>query len=212
MDKIFSELLTLYQESTILSKIFIKRSLSVIPYLKIESYVPEKGKILDFGSGHGIFSNIMALRSSKRNVTGCDIDDHKIKIAAKTIYNRKNIHFCKKDIMDFHENFDVVVMISILYLISYDKQEKILRHILSLLTENGKLIIVEFDKKPKWKYYFGYFRELLMTTVYTKREGLFFRSSDEYFSLFRQLNLSTEKYCLHMPMYSAVIYVCSKQV
>ena len=170
-----SNLLSLYNENPFWSRYYINQSLKVIPYQKIDSYVPNKGKILDFGCGHGIFANLMSLSSNNRLVVGCDIDEHKIDIALNTIQDRKNICFINDNIMDIDEKFDGITIISVLYLIPYEKQEEILRHLVDLLAEDGKLIIVEFDKEPKWKYYWGFLREYLMTSFYTKSEGLFYR-------------------------------------
>ena len=212
MDKTLFNVMNLYEKRSFLSRFFLYRSLQVIPYQKIESHVSREGNILDFGCGHGLFTNLMALSSKRRDVIGCDIDEHKVKIALKTIQSRKNVHFYKEDIMNYNEKFTSITIVSVLYLIPYKKQEEILRHLINLLAEDGKLIIVEFDKKPKWKYYWGYMREYLMTSIYTKNEGLYYRSSNEYFSLFKRFNLDTKVYPLGMSMYPSVIYVCSKNI
>ena len=114
--------------------------------------------------------------------------------------------------MDFNEKFSAITIVSVLYLISYEKQEEILCNLVNLLAVNGKLIIGEFEKYPKWKYYWGYLREYLMTAFYTKSEGLFYRSSHEYFSLFKRFNLETQVYPLGMTMFPSVLYVCSKKI
>ena len=193
-----------------MNRLFLRQSLKVIPYLQIETYVPKKGKVIDFGCGHGLLSNILAIGSDHRNVIGCDIDPRKIEIANKSIKHRRNIYFQNGCILDLKDKLSGIIALSVLYLIPFNKQEELINRFLNMLDENGRLIIVEFDKKPVWKFYWGYLREYMMKVIYTKSEGLFFRSKNEYLDLFAKFNLNTHIYTLNMLMYPSILYVCTK--
>ena len=41
-----------------------KIKLILIPFIKIEALVPEKGFIIDLGCSHGLFANLIALNSA----------------------------------------------------------------------------------------------------------------------------------------------------
>jgi len=63
MDKMLSDLLELYKSSSVFSKYFLKKSVEVIPYKNIESHLPVKGKILDYGCGQGLVAARLAHRA-----------------------------------------------------------------------------------------------------------------------------------------------------
>jgi 2-polyprenyl-6-hydroxyphenyl methylase/3-demethylubiquinone-9 3-methyltransferase len=205
------EVLSLYDECSYINRLFIRQSLKVIPYLQIETYVPKKGKVIDFGCGHGLFTNILAICSDQRNVIGCDIDSRKIQIAERSVKYRRNICFLNECRLNSKVKLSGIIALSVLYLIPFKKQEDLIRQFISMLDEKGRLIIVEFDKKPLFKFYWGYLREYLMKVIYTKSEGLFFRSKNEYLDLFDTLNLNVRFYSLNMSMYPSIVYVCTKR-
>ena len=115
------------------------RSLT-IPFEKIEAYIPKKGKILDVGCGHGIFTKIMAEKSSTRNVLGIDPSERKINIA-KSRTKMPNVSFKKAYLSKLWEKFDSIVILDVLYLLPEKEKIKILKKAYDLLKPKGKLVL-----------------------------------------------------------------------
>src|SRR5438552_3620639 len=57
------------------------------PYVEVEKLIPKKGKIVDLGCGEGIFTNFLALSSSKRNIIGIELDKKRIEEANRGLKN-----------------------------------------------------------------------------------------------------------------------------
>src|SRR3954468_15750837 len=51
------------------------------PFPAVEEALPEAGRVLEIGCGHGLFSAYAALAASERFVLGVDIDPDKIVVA-----------------------------------------------------------------------------------------------------------------------------------
>jgi len=49
----------------------------------IEAEVPRRGRVLDLGCGHGLFSLLLAATSPERQVTGVDVDGDKLGLARR---------------------------------------------------------------------------------------------------------------------------------
>jgi 2-polyprenyl-6-hydroxyphenyl methylase/3-demethylubiquinone-9 3-methyltransferase len=75
------EIFRLYKESSLLTKLYIRIKLKICPFLKMETFFPSNGKIIDLGRGNGLFSHILKLGSSLREIIGIDLDKKKIKAA-----------------------------------------------------------------------------------------------------------------------------------
>jgi len=115
------------------------RSLT-IPFENIETYIPEKGKILDAGCGHGIFTRIMAENSPNRKILGIDPSEKKIGIA-KSRNKIPNVTFKKAYLAELSEKFDCIVILDVLYLLPEKEKLKILKKAFNLLNPKGKMIL-----------------------------------------------------------------------
>ena len=89
----------IYSNLTYKERIYINIRWRLCPFQKIESLLPEEGVIIDVGCGYGLLSNLVALKSDKRNVIGIDSAEKRILIAQKTVNGRKNIEHLKDDII-----------------------------------------------------------------------------------------------------------------
>lgn len=183
----------IYKDCNKFDYAFIRIATSLVPYEKIADSVQlKKGSLLDIGCGHGIFSNAVSLKNPDLQVCGCDIDRSKIIKALKTVGERYNIVFRHENALDVMagNKYDVIVFLAVLYLIPYKEQEHLIRAAVDTLNPHGKLMVIEFDDKPRWKYLLGYLQERLMVSLYTKGAGLYYRSAEEYSTLMRDLGLN----------------------
>lgn len=113
------------------------------PYLKIiDSTIQKNYTVLDIGCGTGYITNLLSLRHPDINLTGIDFSngiDHAIEFAKKHYLN--NVHFIKKDFLDFEtdQRFDVVLAQGVLHHIpnfelAFEKAK-------SLVNPGGKLVV-----------------------------------------------------------------------
>lgn len=126
----------------------------------IEQHVPKSGDIIDIGCGHGIFSNLMALRAPGRNILGLDVDTGKIKHARSTVGSRTNIDFSAGDVFSYRlPPCDAITIIDITYLMPRDQQFRLLELCRVSLRPGGLLVWKTQETRPRWKYTFMYAQE-----------------------------------------------------
>lgn len=147
------------------SRIFILIRDIIMPFRIIEKYVPKKGKIIDVGCGHGALSLYLGLKGKKRKVSGYDLDRQRIKSARYAASGISNVKFAVKDLRKSTDlkDADAVLLIDLLHHIPYDSQKKVLKECFKRLKKGGKLIIKDMSDLPRWKYYFNYFHDMVIS-------------------------------------------------
>jgi len=97
-------------------------------------------KILDYGSGWGLFTKIISEKSNSFDVTGIDLDKMSLKISQDIIGEKDNLHFLNQTIFDFKENFfDYVVSMQVIEHVH--NPGNYLKEINRVLKNDGTLII-----------------------------------------------------------------------
>lgn len=162
-----------------------------LPFEKIEKYVPKEGKILDVGCGHGVFSEMLAQKSSQREVLGIDPSSHKVRLAKSKLKNIPNIKFRTAYLADIQGKFDCIVIIDVLYLLPDNEKVEILSRCKKLLKKNGVLILKEVDKTSSPMFFITYLEENIMVKLlkytYSDKRELYFLNSQNYLKLFKNL-------------------------
>lgn len=205
----------LYKNTGLLNRIYVRIKVRICPLLKLEEFIPKKGKIADFGCGMGLFANIMALGSSERIIEGSDISGRKINVAEKTTGDRKNIRFSLRPIQNLNgSDYDAIIISDTLYLIPSQQQEQILRDCFRKLTKDGLLLIKEMNTKPYWKYLLNLIQETLIVKIlkFTQGDNFFFHSSSEYKNLLSRIGFEIKVIRLDKEqIYPHIAYICNKQ-
>ncbi|MBI5869933.1 MAG: class I SAM-dependent methyltransferase [Actinobacteria bacterium] len=149
----------------------------------IERQVPEAGSIMDLGCGHGLFANLMALRSEGRKVIGMDLAPGKIEVARKTVRHRDNIDFVCADFFETDiPDCDVITVIDVFYLLPAEEQLSILRQCRRKLADDGLLVWKAQERRPRWKFAVTWIQEMLTTSTSVtrgRRGGLTFLSRED---------------------------------
>lgn len=112
----------------------------------IKSYVNGAKNVIDVGCGSGRLSELIA---PDQNYLGVDNSKELIKIAQNKYYNRKNINFQVKDIINdqLPENtFDLAIFIAVIHHLPTTKLRlEVLKNIHQALSSNGLVIVTSWN-------------------------------------------------------------------
>ncbi|HEV8611462.1 MAG TPA: class I SAM-dependent methyltransferase [Thermoanaerobaculia bacterium] len=141
------------------------------PFEVVAADVPEAGRILDVGCGHGAFSAYLALQNERRRVVGIDVAEDKILAAtaaagAAAEKGRTNLCFTLADAETVPEGpWDAIVVLDVLYLLQPERQEWLLQRCARALAPGGILVVKEVAARPRWKAAWNRMQENLSVRV-----------------------------------------------
>lgn len=109
----------------------------------------KKIKILDFGCGEGIFSNIFR---DEKNISYIGVDKcFDCLHFAKMLY-RSNSYIVSSEILSFKNKiFDFIFLNSVLHHMKHNEIDRLLSEIKRVLNEDGFLIVVELISRSQQK-------------------------------------------------------------
>jgi 2-polyprenyl-3-methyl-5-hydroxy-6-metoxy-1,4-benzoquinol methylase len=209
LSKIPSDLFDFYSSLGLRAVLYARLRWRLCPFEEIERYIPKEGTIIDIGCGYGLLANFLALRSSKRDVTGIDLSVGRIRVAQKTTDNRKKIQFKLMDALDLQlGKYNAVVMSDFLHHLDYEAQEELLARCYQDLPAGSFLIIEEVDNRPLWKYWFA----IMSDKILNVGERQFFRNYREFQKLLQRIGflVKTKKVDTGIPL-SDILFICKKQ-
>jgi len=191
----------------------------------LEKFIPNSGRIVDLGCGHGIFTFLMAITSSKRKIIGIDILRERIESARRCAQQanlQNNVEFWIGDIRkDNIPESDAISIIDALCYFPFDVQLDIARRCFESLKNGGILLIKDFDRSPWWKYKLFCFQETLAITLrfisgektWKKffRWKLFVWNAPEFKKKLEEIGFKVRIIPFHNKNYlSHTVYICKK--
>ncbi len=151
--------------SVFTSKAYDKLRSLIFPFGKILDEIPNKGKVLDVGCGHGTLPLYIA--KNKRNVfvVGVEISNKRVLVAKEKVKCFGNVKFFNCNFIEFkgNEKFDTITCLDVLHHMSRSLHEKVIKKVSELLKPNGIFILVEIDRHPFPKYLCSRMHDLMMT-------------------------------------------------
>lgn len=165
--------LALYRNAPLAARVHVHVRWWSAPFAAVAPVLPDAGRVLEIGCGHGLFSAYAALTSPRRTVRGVDIDTDKIEIA------RSAARRCPAD-LEFAEGasgsipageWDAVVFVDVLYLLPAAEQRALLDQAAAALAPGGVLVVKEMDLRPRWKARWNAWQETLSVSVLRITEG-----------------------------------------
>jgi 2-polyprenyl-6-hydroxyphenyl methylase/3-demethylubiquinone-9 3-methyltransferase len=208
-----AEVLKFYGGAPLMTRVFLKGRLLLSNLDMVERQVPPAGTIIDLGCGHGLFSNLMAVRSPQRKVIGIDLSPEKIRHAQASAAGRKNIEFIRGDILNMDlPDCDAITIVDVLYLIPPEEQLKVLMACRRKLATGGLLIWKAQERRPRWKFAWTYFQELIATSagLTIGRHKLSFLSREDATAFLREAGFQPR--IIEMPTwrpYTDILYIGS---
>lgn len=180
----------------------------ITPIREINSYLPEKGRIIELGCGEGVIATYIALSSTGRKVIGVDINAQKINLAQKATQGVKNLKFEKGDALKKVIAADAFVLSDFLHHLTREKQNVLLIKIFKYLNKNGVLIIKEIDLNDWLRAKIS----RIFDFIFYPKDEIFFSSSKDQCKSLKNLGFTiTIKKEKKLFPGSTTVYICSKK-
>ncbi len=206
--------LALYDDQPLGIRAFVRARHLLCPLSLIEGYVPARGRILDLGCGHGLFSAMMAIASPERSVTGIEPSAVKMLTAAAVAGKLPNVQFRQGIVDDVTEaSLDGITILDVLYLLPVPEKLRILSRCRELLAPDGRLVLKTNDTHPAWKFRWAWLQEVAMTRIGLTlgEEALYFLSCEETAGLLKEAGFGRIE-IVHLPFllpYPHTLFSCS---
>lgn len=206
--------LRLYDDQPAGIRAFVRARHLLCPFSAIEARVPERGRVLDLGCGHGLFSAIMATASPERSILGVDPSPAKIRVAGTLAAKLPNVRFLQGTVDDVAESgFDAVTIMDVLYLLPEAEKLKIMQRCRELLRPGGRLVLKTNDTHPAWKFRWAWLQEAAMTRIglTMSEHALHFISCERHVELLKEAGFSRID-VVHLPFplpYPHTLFTCA---
>ena len=185
-----NSIFNLYKPVSRWESFYLRTRWRLCPFELIESSLPSRGRILDFGCGYGMLSNLLAERSPERTVVGVDLNPKRLGVALRSVADRKNIHFHLGDVEGLNPSpFAAAVMTDVLHHIRDDQVDILLRKVYRCLDQDGLLAILDVDRTPFWKFCVTFTIDSLLNPT----DRLWYRPLRRIQEMLKSAGLKTEK-------------------
>jgi 2-polyprenyl-3-methyl-5-hydroxy-6-metoxy-1,4-benzoquinol methylase len=164
-------ILKAYKKANLGTRLHVFLRYRTCPFLEIEPYVPKSGIIIDFGCGHGIFSHILAEKSSLRQVVAYDTSSYKIREAKKSLMPEERITFTQVFEEGAVRQADSVVMLDVACYLPDSERAILLQDFYANLKKGAVLIIKDVCREFSWKYAWTYLQEMVIVKLFKVTEA-----------------------------------------
>lgn len=136
------------------------------PFDAVIAELPDMGKVLDVGCGHGVLG-VLARRDRPRLVvTGVDVDAAKVS-AAQTVGETAS-RIDDGDVAEVlgsrPKALSAVSIVDVLYVVGWDRADELLAAAAGALAPGGVLVVKETGPTPRWKARLSYLQERIATS------------------------------------------------
>lgn len=142
------------------------------PFAPVVDVLPRRGRVLEVGCGHGLFSTYLAERYPGTTVHGVDIDRDKIAVAAASAPAGGRRSFAVAPSGQVPAGpWDAVVLVDVLYLLDAAGQRALLAECAGQLGPGGVLVVKDMAVRPRWKARANELQEAVSVRVLGITEG-----------------------------------------
>jgi len=203
-----------YRKAPMGARLFVRGRAFLSDLAVVERYVPNQGFIVDLGCGHGLFACVMRESAPERRVLGIDLDQRKIEVARGAIQDTQWLRFEVGDIVKQPPpKCDAVTIVDVLYLLSFEDQEQVLKNAASALGEGGPLVVKSQEKRLDPRYALTYAQEMITVSLgFTRggRERFYFPTRDEALAMFGRAGFKVDAIEMPSRPYTDVVYLARK--
>ena len=176
-NQIPEDLASLYSGASTTVRSHVALRWRTCPFEAVADRVPESGRILEVGCGHGLLSARLAMTGTRRRVLGIDVATDKIFVAqaaAEEAARRgaSNLEFRRTAPGELPAGpWNAILFVDVLYLLDPTDQERLLRAAAKSLGPGGVLLVKESSNRPRAKALWAYVQEIAAVRLLGITEG-----------------------------------------
>jgi 1-acyl-sn-glycerol-3-phosphate acyltransferase len=193
---------------------YVKWKLKLDPvYRALHGMLPEEGRILDLGCGHGLASNYLATQSTRREIVGVDADERKIAAARGSAVAPARMRFEVADILEWEiPEAAGALLIDVLHYWPPETQERICARIAAALPRGAKFVMREACRAEGAGHWLVRLTERFGTFIGHNRSlhALAFRSEAEYSDMLARAGFTRVEVKRGLGLGSNVVFECEK--
>jgi 2-polyprenyl-3-methyl-5-hydroxy-6-metoxy-1,4-benzoquinol methylase len=212
-DSPIKDIVDSYQDPIIKAYSRIRFTILRQPFLEeIDQWLPEEGRVLDLGSGFGLFSLYFATTQPKRHVVGVELSEKRV-VQARSSAQRLGLHNVEYHVANVLEwdapggLFDAIYMLDVLHHLPHDSVPTFLARLVSLLEPGGTLLLKDVSDKPRYKMLFT----LALDRLMVGREPIRYWSPAALAEVLQDLGMDVKRHLMNdiLP-YPHVLYICKR--
>ena len=135
-----------YRTAPVSTRLHVAGRFLSCPFLRVLENCPPQARVLDLGSGHGIFAHL-ALAAGAREVVAVEPDSRKVFLN----YPRPGMHVVNGYREAIHGRFDAVTLFDVLYRFPLAGWPALFAGLRDMLAPGGVVLIKELDPSRRWK-------------------------------------------------------------
>ena len=199
-------------------RFYLKARYKLCPYCELlDSYIPTKGRIIDWGCGFGFFSFLLKYSQPEREMFCIEIDTRKIKAihdVQNIIQEQININHLNNAYFEPH-SINSILLLEVSYYLSDETFVELLLYFKNLLNDNSSIVIISIIKdKLIWKNIAIYMQEFISVKILkqTKAETLKIRTNEENVNIFNitDYHISYSKNINSFLPYTHMLYILKR--
>ena len=164
------EVLSLYADAPPAVRAHVRLRWWTCPFRAVAAQLPESGRVLEVGCGHGVFALLAAVDAPGRTVVGVDVDERKVP-HARAATERARARGAAVDIAvappgELPEGpWDAIVVVDVAYLLDVEVERALVAECAARLAPGGVLALKEMALVPRWKFRWNRIQETLSVRV-----------------------------------------------
>lgn len=212
-DLVIQEIVDSYEDLIIRTYSKIRFTILRQPFLEeINQWLPERGRVLDLGSGFGLFSLYFAAIAPERQIVGVELDKKRVECARKSRVKLglTNVDYHSEDVLAWEASgrFDAIYMLDVIHHLPAAGVPAFLQKLVGLLEPGGTLLLKDVSDRPVYKMLFT----LALDRAMVGFEPIRYWPPKELAGVLDRLGLDVKRHLMndYLP-YPHVLYICRKR-
>lgn len=179
---------------------------------EIDQWLPTQGRVLDLGSGFGLFSLYFATTQPAREVVGVELSARRVAQATSSAerLGRRNVRYEVANVLEWDApgRFDAIYMLDVIHHLPQDSVPAFLEKLISLLKPGGTMLLKDVSNRPRYKMLFTLALDRLMVGA----EPIHYWSPPVLAEVLAGLGMDVKRHLMNDVLpYPHVLYICRRR-